>query len=319
MEGFKNILCVVNAHENAHDRGGPALQRALALAESNQARLAVVTVLPEIPLDRSAQRALLIERAHDALAAMMAGRGGELAIEHEVLVGTGFLEVIRAVLGRQFDLVIKTAEQPSFLERLFGSDDMHLLRKCPCPVWLTRPEERSNYESIVAAVDLTEEAAGASLSGLNRQILELASALAVSDPADLHVLHVWDAPLEQVMRSWSTNPDIEAERYVLGERELRERSMKTVDAQLRAQLGKEAYEYLAPDFHLLRGSAATQIPEATKQLDADLLVMGTVARTGVAGLLIGNTAETVLTQLHCSVLAVKPEGFVSPVKPLPAS
>ena len=41
--------------------------------------------------------------------------------------------------------------------------------------------------------------------------------------------------------------------------------------------------------------------------------MGTVARTGIPGLLIGNTAETILQRVDCSVLAVKPDGFVSPV------
>ena len=44
------------------------------------------------------------------------------------------------------------------------------------------------------------------------------------------------------------------------------------------------------------------------------MVMGTVCRTGVAGFFIGNTAENVLHQVNCSVLAVKPQGFVSPVK-----
>ena len=47
--------------------------------------------------------------------------------------------------------------------------------------------------------------------------------------------------------------------------------------------------------------------------DIDLLVMGTVCRTGIAGFLIGNTAEEVLNQVGCSVLTLKPEGFVTPV------
>jgi nucleotide-binding universal stress UspA family protein len=41
--------------------------------------------------------------------------------------------------------------------------------------------------------------------------------------------------------------------------------------------------------------------------------MGTVCRTGIPGLIIGNTAERVLDVVDCSVLTVKPEGFVSPV------
>jgi nucleotide-binding universal stress UspA family protein len=43
--------------------------------------------------------------------------------------------------------------------------------------------------------------------------------------------------------------------------------------------------------------------------------MGTVARTGVRGFIMGNTAETVLEQIDCSVLAIKPQGFVTPVMP----
>jgi hypothetical protein len=41
--------------------------------------------------------------------------------------------------------------------------------------------------------------------------------------------------------------------------------------------------------------------------------MGTVARTGIAGFVMGNTAEMMLRQLRGSVLAVKPPGFVTPV------
>ena len=44
-----------------------------------------------------------------------------------------------------------------------------------------------------------------------------------------------------------------------------------------------------------------------------MLVMGTVGRSGIPGLIIGNTAEKVITSIDCSVLAVKPEHFVTPV------
>ena len=47
----------------------------------------------------------------------------------------------------------------------------------------------------------------------------------------------------------------------------------------------------------------------------DTIVMGSVGRTGLAGFFIGNTAETVLSRVKCSVLTVKPDGFVSPVSP----
>jgi nucleotide-binding universal stress UspA family protein len=43
--------------------------------------------------------------------------------------------------------------------------------------------------------------------------------------------------------------------------------------------------------------------------------MGTVARTGISGFVMGNTAETILSQIDCSVLAIKPPGFETPVAP----
>lgn len=62
-----------------------------------------------------------------------------------------------------------------------------------------------------------------------------------------------------------------------------------------------------------QGEPEAVIPEFVVAEGVDLVVMGTVARGGIAGLLIGNTAERMLRKLPCSVLAVKPEGFVCPV------
>ena len=55
------------------------------------------------------------------------------------------------------------------------------------------------------------------------------------------------------------------------------------------------------------------IMDYAKKNKVDLIVMGTVARTGIAGFFIGNTAENVLNQVDCSVLTVKPDEFVTPV------
>ncbi len=218
------------------------------------------------------------------------------------LRGKTFLEAIRAVLRNKYDLLIKPAENPNYIERLFGSDDMQLLRNCPCPVWLTRAEENSNYACIMAAVDLNPYIPDAVDQNINQHILDLSSSLALSDFASLHLVHIWDAPGEMIVSLWSDNP--------------KEASM-TYDQQLRGHIGAEAYNHLSPQFHLRQGTASRVIPEMVKELQADLVVMGTVARTGIAGLIIGNTAEAILEQIQCSVLAVKPLGFVSPVT-LPA-
>ncbi|MGB5844849.1 MAG: universal stress protein, partial [Anaerolineales bacterium] len=66
--------------------------------------------------------------------------------------------------------------------------------------------------------------------------------------------------------------------------------------------------------YMLKGEAGNLIPALAAAKEIEIIVMGTVSRTGIAGLLIGNTAEKVLRQVDCSVLTVKPEGFITPVK-----
>jgi nucleotide-binding universal stress UspA family protein len=68
---------------------------------------------------------------------------------------------------------------------------------------------------------------------------------------------------------------------------------------------------------LATGTAWRMIRAAAHALDADLIVMGSVGRAGISGLLIGNTAEKVLRVCDRSILTVKPDGFVSPVQPVP--
>ena len=61
------------------------------------------------------------------------------------------------------------------------------------------------------------------------------------------------------------------------------------------------------------GPADLAIEELVRTEGVTLVVMGSLARAGVPGILLGNTAERLLPLLSCSVLAIKPEGFVSPI------
>ena len=64
----------------------------------------------------------------------------------------------------------------------------------------------------------------------------------------------------------------------------------------------------------MKGYPQDIISSYTSDHNIDILIMGTVARTGLSGFIIGNTAENILQQIDCSLLALKPKGFVSPVK-----
>lgn len=295
---------------------------AVSLAQNNQANLTLIDVIPEVtsgigmppgePISTDLETARITER-RKTMESMIASHQQDMTIHIDVLVGVKFLEVIRAVIMDGYDLLIKPAENPGYIERLFGSEDMHLLRKCPCPVWMMKAEEISNYDCIVAAVDMDPDEFKSSEQELNQEILELASSLALSEIASLHLVHVWDEPAAGFAGLWTDNPSETEGSMINGAHDRHESAMRKLTQDLSRHIGTDAYEYLQPRIHLLRGNAKKEIPALVRELNADLVVMGTVARTGISGFIIGNTAEAILDQLQCSVLAIKPPGFVSPV------
>ncbi len=236
-------------------------------------------------------------------------------VDVSVAVRTGkpFLEIIHNVIDNDRDLVIKAAEPFDGLRRyLFTSTDQHLLRKCPCPVWLVMDDLRTRIHGVLAAVDVADDDNGNEVrsGGLNTTILN--TAVAIADIADvpLHVVHVWDAPAEDIVRRWSSEDDGPL-RYI---RQTMARHDAALDALVaRIRNANPAATAIDMQPHLTRGTPRSAIPEQVRALGADILVMGTLTRTGVPGLIIGNTAEDVLNAVECSVITVKPPGYVSPV------
>jgi nucleotide-binding universal stress UspA family protein len=322
MKRFKNILCVIDPEEACV----PAIERAVALAENNQANLTLVDVVQRViagigmsegvPISDHLQAEIVAEhrRGLDSLVEPYRQR---IEIQTKVLIGVPFLEIVREVLRSGHDLVIKTPENQDWLDRFFGSDDMHLLRKCPCPLWLIKQEAPKAYRRILAAVDVDDRYLPAELETrqlLNRQILETAGSLALSEFADLHVAHAWDAIGESAMRgAFMYEPEEKVLAYVEHVRSQHEANLDKLLQEVTSQLGQGTVDYLEPCTHLVKGWARKEIPALAKRIKADLIVMGTVARTGVPGFIMGNTAETILSQIDCSVLAIKPPGFVTPI------
>ena len=293
---------------------------------NNQARLSVVQVIDEIPpntklMDRVMSpvnlQAKIVEAHQNGLRELVTSLSSNIEINTEVLAGIPFLEIIRSVLRNDHDLVIKMSEGDGLMDRVFGSDDMHLLRKCPCPVWLVKPGLPESYGRIMAAVDVNDDYPSEELDTrrlLNQQILEMASALALSDFAELHIVHAWHAALESTMRGAFINrPEAEVVAYVEAERQHHKENLNVLMDETIGSLGQKTLEHIKPETHLLKGLPQSEIAEFARELKMDLVVMGTVARTGLSGFFMGNTAESILNQLDCSVLAIKPPGFETPV------
>lgn len=313
MQVFKNVLVVVEPGPQSDS----AVQRARALALHSGARLTLLGVVRDIPGGAPAVTGTLPpeEFQGQVVADLRAGiatavadlRGAGIEAESMVVVGRPFVEVIRKVLRDGHDLVIQAAEgRVGLRERLFGSLSLHLMRKCPCPVWVVKAGGPQRYARILAAVDIGEEFQLSGRSSLNPVILQYAAALARMDGSELHVVQAWTLYQEGYMQA----------RGGMDEgalRKLRRETREHYELQLRTFVASQNLGGLHAHEHVLHGDAPRMITNLVRKERFDLLVMGTLSRSGLAGLLIGNTAEKVLNTVGCSVLTVKPEGFVSPV------
>lgn len=307
MQRFKNIVLL-------YECDGATLERAVALAKNNLARLTVVKVVKEMPEQWRRMnlggapvelQTLAIKEYESQLRELVARLQQDgVRASATVIVGTPFLEIIREVITNKRDLVMMTAEGKGGLkERLFGSTSLHLMRKCPCPVWVMKPARHKRFRRILAAVD--PDSTDKIRDSLNATILQLASSLAARDDADLHVIHAWTLLYVNLMRRPGGFAESEIRNYANDEAIKHRMALDSLVAKHTDGTAR---------VHMIEGDADTVIPPFAKSENVDLLVMGTVCRTGIPGFFIGNTAEKILDEVDCSLLTVKPEGFVSPVE-----
>jgi len=314
MNRFRKILFIADGSSGET----AALEKILGLARDSKASVCLMDVVEPYP-DKRFLRAGLA-RMSSLHTQMVKARKAELKDllarcrkdntrpRSRVVVreGKAHVEIIRQVIEGEHDLVVKASSgNPRINGMRLGALDMSLLRKCPCPVLVMKPARRINHSRILAAVDLTHlpEDEG----NLDREIMDLASALAVMEESKLHLLHAWHMPYENIMEG-----EARVKLYKTVPRMLRE--LRAVENRHLKQIAS-LYPEANPQIHMIKGVPEKVIPAFAEKKKVDLIVMGTLARAGVEGLLIGNTAEKILSRIDCSVLALKPEGFVSPITP----
>ncbi|MFC1652530.1 universal stress protein [Planctomycetota bacterium] len=308
MNRFKNILVVYSQAKTAN----LLLRRAAALAWRNEARLTVVEAfggfLYHMPIlisktsPKELNKQFAYERCEYLKEQISKIIKYDIQLNVKVLIGTPFLEIIRAVMREHYDLVVATSERRKGLNgHFFDRTALHLMRKCPCPVWIMKPDQNKPFSEILAAVD--PDLSNVVKHTLNIKIMDLATSLAQQENSKLHVVHAWSPRREHFLRY--TKMSVQ--------------EVDQVTQQLLTQRRKQLDDFVAPyavdkQVHYLLDEPGIAIPDLVTKQHIDLIVMGTICRTGLAGLIIGSTAENVLQQVECSILAVKPEGFVSPVE-----
>lgn len=305
MVSLSSILVDIDATRERH----PALERALLLAARAQARIKIVDILPEVP--QLARRVLsstleeeLVTHRRERLAAIAASVK-DVPVTVELLRGRAMIALVHEVLRSNHSLLMRShGSPPGDPGRPFGAVDMQLLRQCPCPVWVVRPNAGDRpSQRILAAIDVNP--VDESEQELNTTILELALLIQELEDDHLTVLHTWTVYGEGLLKSHMPPEELA---------EVGEELRRDVESALSAVIKPFEDRLTGVAVEVVKGEPKDVIPQFVELHGIDVVVMGTVGRTGVAGLVIGNTAEHVLQRLRGSVLAVKPSGFESQVK-----
>jgi universal stress protein E len=214
--------------------------------------------------------------------------------------GQGWVELTKEAIGGGHGLVVVGTRDVGALRRaLFGSTAMKLLHFCPGAVWVAKPEPHPTPLNLLVASDLSE---------VSENALRLALQIARAAGAKLHLLHVVEYPYARLWQAGLMD--------VREEERSRQKARGTAEKRLSEQLARSGRTAGANvEIHVAEGMyrADDAVLKYIEDHQIDLLVMGTTARRGLAGVFLGNTAERLLSSLGCSLLAVKPADFVCPV------
>ena len=283
MQAIRSILVVI---EPEHSES-LALKRAKLIAGVTQAHLHL----------------LVCDRKHDhsgmlgVLKAALTEDGYVVTTEqawneslHETIIDVQQAEGCGLVVKQHFpDSPLKKA--------LLTPEDWKLLRSCPTPVLLVKTAGSWKDKVILAAVDVGNT--DLEHRHLHDTIIDHGYDIATLAKAHLHVISAHPSPMLS-----AADPTFQLS--------------ETIQARYREQCKAFQAEFDVDDSHLHieEGPADVLIPFAAHKYQAAVTIIGTVARKGLSGALIGNTAEVILDAVESDVLVLKPQTLMDHLQEL---
>jgi universal stress protein E len=214
--------------------------------------------------------------------------------------------IVRHAIACDADIVFKDTHHHSALRRgLLTNTDWNLIRTCPVPLWLVKPQDISDKPIFIAAIDPLHE--HDKPAALDDEILVTSKTLAEATNAEIRAFHSYDPRIAVATAT--------ANAYIPVSLPFDE-----IEKQMHEQHEKRFNEVIS--FHgidaeksfLVAGVTHEELPEFSESIGADVVVMGAVSRNRWKRLFIGATAERTLEHLPCDLLIVKPDWFQTPAE-----
>ena len=299
----RRILAVIDP-ETEHQ---PALQRALTLARHTSGEVVAflciydfsyeMTTLASSDERESMRNAVIADRL-EWLEGII-GIHTDISIT-PVVVWENSLHhaVLHYTVTANVDIILKYAHSHDDLASLiFTPTDWHILRKSPVPVLMVKQHDWPKEGNIIAAVNIGTD--DPEHDALNTKVVETAKHFCSLLSSHLHLVNAFPGA---VMNLAIEIPEFDPHGYTAN-----------VEQHHRGAMIDFAANYAIPaeHQHVVQGLPESAIPQTAANIDAELVVLGTVGRVGLSAAIIGNTAEQVIDALNCDVLAIKPDGFSS--------
>lgn len=248
-------------------------------------------------IDRSRElKSLILQAAENELVDILdAHASGIERLESMTLWNaTAWEGILHFAESNDADLIIKASQWQGSTHAIGRTpDDWNLLRHASAPVMLVKDAAWSAQPRVVAAVDAFDENHG----GLGIDILRSASSLRSRlGGDDLQVVSVYP-----FLEPWIGNLG-----SGVGYRDLRENIEKDIEDEIARFV--RAAELDNFNLRVAEGPTVHAIESAVKAGRADILVVGTHARDGIRGVVLGNTAEKLLFGVEVDVLVVRTQG-----------
>ncbi|OOF39983.1 universal stress protein UspE [Rodentibacter mrazii] len=302
---FKNILVVLNPDNEKQY----ALARAVRLVKEQESieKVKITTLLTVYDLsyemtallssdEREEMHKTAIEQHRQAVQFYLDKYADpQIEFESHIVWNSNEAEGIREEVEKnQYDLVVKyTKDEESLTSLIFTPVDWQLLRKCPIPVLMVRDGNWKHQRRILIAVNVSGEQDYQ--DKFNQELVETGISLAERlNRGNVHLVAAYPVtPINMAIDLPEFNT-LGYENSIRGQHLI---NMKT----LRQKFGIDE-----DHTHVYEGFPEDVIPEVAQKIEAELVILGTVGRTGLSAALLGNTAEHVISKLNCNLLAIKP-------------
>ncbi|HBN74625.1 MAG TPA: hypothetical protein DD473_02150 [Planctomycetaceae bacterium] len=251
--------------------------------------------------DDSGKKSTVEVEAEEVLGQFVA-RASEAGVKADfsIAFGASWEKTIQEVLKNNHTLVVIGRKSKTTISNFFfGRTAVKLLRKCPVPVYVAKPDPVRPVESILVADDFAE---------IGEDLLDAGVQFAKALDTRLHVVHVVESGDDyKLAGSGIAREDLDK----LHNEELEQANTIAADRLSRTDARTIPQGTMV---HIEKGTAENVIGKLLREHEIDLLIMGTNGRTGFSAMMMGNTAERVLADLDCSLLAIKPRDFRCSVK-----